>query len=239
MATPFASAAVADGAAPPQPLPPRRRTAVVFGASWAVRGDALFAEAFELGRRLAGAGFRVVSGGYGGTMEAVSEGAASVPGAQVEGVIVSALFPGRPGNAFLTSTVDAPSLLARIDAMAAQADYFVALPGTLGTLVELAGVWNVAALQELVRQAPPMVLAYRRPWEAVVGAIVDGLGVPPHFRSQVRFVDGAAEATAVIEGDFRARCEAAAAEAKAAAADQDSEEGVVAGGAGAMPVQTA
>jgi predicted Rossmann-fold nucleotide-binding protein len=45
-----------------------------------------------------------MNGGYSGTMEAVSEGAVRVPGAQVEGVTSPSTFPDRVGggNRFLT-----------------------------------------------------------------------------------------------------------------------------------------
>ncbi len=51
---------------------------VVFGSSTCLPDSAQYREAEELGRGLAESGFGVVTGGYGGTMEAVSKGAATV-----------------------------------------------------------------------------------------------------------------------------------------------------------------
>ena len=51
------------------------KTITVFGSSRPEDGHADYAEALELGRALAAAGFAVCTGGYGGVMEAVSRGA--------------------------------------------------------------------------------------------------------------------------------------------------------------------
>jgi hypothetical protein len=53
----------------------RQRVVAVFGGHAPAPGSADYEMARELGRRLAEAGFIVMSGGYGGTMEAVSRGA--------------------------------------------------------------------------------------------------------------------------------------------------------------------
>ena len=58
----------------------RTRTISVFGSSRPRAGDAQYAAAQALGAELAGKGFVVCSGGYGGVMEAVSRGAKEVGG---------------------------------------------------------------------------------------------------------------------------------------------------------------
>lgn len=111
-----------------------RKTVVVFGAAWATPTSALYEESVRLGRQLATQGFKLVNGGYGGTMEGSAKGAADVPGSIREGVVVRALFPARPhGNEYLTHTVDTATLTARIEAMVVQADYFVVMPGAYYT----------------------------------------------------------------------------------------------------------
>lgn len=52
----------------------------VFGGSQPKEGDPAYAEAYELGSLLAQAGHTVLTGGYIGTMEAVSRGAAEAGG---------------------------------------------------------------------------------------------------------------------------------------------------------------
>ena len=94
----------------------------VFGASWCVDGSELYSLSVTLGTSIAAAGFKLVNGGYGGTMEGTARGAAAVPGSVREGVIVPTLFPQRSGrgNEFLTEVTHTASLLERIQAMVAQ-----------------------------------------------------------------------------------------------------------------------
>jgi uncharacterized protein (TIGR00725 family) len=75
----------------------------VFGSSQTAEGTAEYTMAQELGKQLARAGFGIATGGYGGSMEAVSRGAAEASG-RVFGVVASAfsatamsLCPAAPG----------------------------------------------------------------------------------------------------------------------------------------------
>src|SRR3984957_1542064 len=68
----------------------------VFGSSRPEAGHADYAEALELGRALALAGFSVCTGGYGGVMEGVSRGAKE-SGGKVFAVTTS-FFRSRPNH---------------------------------------------------------------------------------------------------------------------------------------------
>ena len=115
----------------------------VFGSSATEPGSPTWDDAERVGRELAEAGFAVVTGGYGGSMEAVSKGAADF-GGQVVGVISSALFPGRTGaNPHVGSLVEAASLHDRIERLTTMACGVIALPGSIGTAAELLIVWNL------------------------------------------------------------------------------------------------
>ena len=96
-------------------------------------------------------------------MEGTAKGAASIPGSVREGVVVPTLFPHRSGggNAFLTEVTATGSLLERIQAMIGQADYFIVMPGTLGTLTEAAIIWNIAALGAIGGYRSPKIFCYR------------------------------------------------------------------------------
>jgi uncharacterized protein (TIGR00725 family) len=114
----------------------------VFGSSQAVPGSEEWAAGVLTGRRLARAGYGVITGGYGGTMESVSEGT-SVAGGPVVGVIAPVLFPGRFGaNSHVTEIVEAPGLTARIGTMLDRSLAAIALPGSIGTAAELFIAWN-------------------------------------------------------------------------------------------------
>ena len=108
-----------------------RKTVAVFGASWAKPGSELYDESVKLGSGIAAAGFALVTGGYSGTMEGTSKGAAEIPGSSRVGVIVPSLFPSRysGGNEYLTETIATDTLLDRIHVMVKAADIFVGVKG--------------------------------------------------------------------------------------------------------------
>jgi uncharacterized protein (TIGR00730 family) len=100
--------------------------------------------AVELGERLAGAGIGLVYGGGGiGLMGALAN-ACLHAGGEVTGVIPVGLFRREVGHTGLTELLEVPSMHERKQLMYELADAFVALPGGLGTLEELAEVltWN-------------------------------------------------------------------------------------------------
>ena len=97
-----------------------RKDVTIFGASGVQRSDesGRWEQAFQVGKAIAQRGFKVVNGGYTGTMEASAEGARTVESGEAEGILVSSLFPARAnGNDFLTSRVETESLTARIDVL--------------------------------------------------------------------------------------------------------------------------
>lgn len=115
----------------------------VFGSSLTPPGTADWQDGVVVGQRLAEAGFGVITGGYGGTMEAVSQGAAE-RGAHVIGVTSAGLFPGRSGaNRFVTEVLEAQTLTDRIGMMTELASGTLALPGSIGTATELLVAWNI------------------------------------------------------------------------------------------------
>jgi uncharacterized protein (TIGR00730 family) len=98
----------------------------------------------ELGSLLAGAGIGLVYGGGSvGLMGAVAD-ACLAAGGDVTGVIPAGLFRKEIGHTGLTQLVEVASMHERKQLMYELADGFVALPGGLGTLEELAEVltWN-------------------------------------------------------------------------------------------------
>ncbi|NIA25497.1 MAG: DNA-binding protein, partial [Gammaproteobacteria bacterium] len=85
-------------------------TIAVIGSSRTPPDHPDYRDAQRLGRLLAEAGFTVASGGYGGLMEAVSQGARSV-GGPVVGVTAPDVFPGRAGvNEYVTDEQPAETL---------------------------------------------------------------------------------------------------------------------------------
>ena len=112
----------------------------VFGKYGVKVNSPAYRLAHDIGFALAGAGFAVVSGGYAGTMAAVSQGAQDAGGHTI-GVTCSSVLEKRSSrkpNPFLNVIFDAPSMIARLEKLMRMSGGYVALPGGTGTLAELA-----------------------------------------------------------------------------------------------------
>lgn len=120
---------------------PRRPCIAVAGDGAALEGSPHWAAAEALGAALVEAGYRVVTGGMGGVMEAACRGARRARGYR-EGDTV-ALLPGDdPAAANAYADVVLPTGLAHArNALVAQADALVAVGGGAGTLSEMAMAW--------------------------------------------------------------------------------------------------
>ena len=125
----------------------------VFGSSRPREGHADYEEARALGRALAEAGFAVCSGGYGGTMEAVSRGAKDVGGQTIG--ITAEFFAGRV-NRWIDEEVRVASWQQRLFALIERGAGYVACKGGTGTLVELSVVWEM--LNKRVMPGKPFVV---------------------------------------------------------------------------------
>ena len=103
--------------------------------------DTRYAEAERLGAALAGEGWTVITGGYGGLMGASASGARSAGGHTV-GLPMSAWEHLSPheSHAELRWSDDYAERLRHL----LSADVVVALPGGLGTLSEVSTVWAAA-----------------------------------------------------------------------------------------------
>lgn len=119
------------------------RAVAIFGSSATTPGSGQWIDAETAGTICARAGFAVVTGGYGGTMEAASKGA-NLAGGEVIGVTAPSLFPTRPGaNSYVTREIETYSLTERIGVLTSLASGAMALPGSIGTAAELVVAWNL------------------------------------------------------------------------------------------------
>jgi uncharacterized protein (TIGR00730 family) len=159
------------------------KTIAVFGSSRREETSPYWNEAYALGRHLATAGYAVLSGGYGGSMGAVSRGAAECRGTVI-GVTCS-LFDPAPCNEWLTEEIKAPTLIARVTTMIERADGYVALRGGIGTLSEVTLIWSL--LQTRAVDAPLVLLG--ADWRAVVQAWRDHTDLGGSIASIATIVD--------------------------------------------------
>ncbi len=133
---------------------PSRTGVAVFGSGEPGPGDPLYERAREIGALLAERGVPVVTGGYGGVMEAASRGAREAGGEAIG--VPCAQFRGRAPNRWLTRVLEEPDLLARTRRLVELSRGFVVLAGKAGTLAELAMLW--ALLRAGLLAAPVVIL---------------------------------------------------------------------------------
>jgi uncharacterized protein (TIGR00730 family) len=112
----------------------------VFGSSRPRQGDPHYAEAQALGAALAGQGFVVCSGGYGGVMEAASRGAKEAGGRTLA---VTAKFFRARANQWVDEEIRVRTWQERLFKLIERGRGYVACRGGTGTLVELAVVWEM------------------------------------------------------------------------------------------------
>ena len=127
----------------------------VFGSSTLRPGEPAWTLAHDLGRELARAGADVMTGGYGGAMEACSQGAREA-GGHVVGVTVELFEKRGPVNRWVTERRHTDHLYSRLEHLVERASGFVVLPGSLGTLSELFLAWTLVSVNG--RPPAPIVL---------------------------------------------------------------------------------
>lgn len=169
-------------------------------------------QAERLGRLAVSNGFSVITGGYCGSMEAVSKGAREAIGsteaskeAEVIGVTVSSQFKHRvSGNQYLTRTLDAMNLCHRLHLLTCNSRYFILLPGTMGSLTELLIIWSLSLLGP--KDAPkPIIYCLRDPWQKMVDDIKEDIDLPMVEVELLTFVDTVDEAMQLILEDFNTK----------------------------------
>jgi len=143
----------------------------VYGSSKVRPGDNDYEASLLVGRKLAEAGYAVMTGGYYGVMEAISKGAHEA-GGHVIGAITDQIgkrYNLKP-NPYVKEVINYPKLRDRILHMIEKADGYVAMPGGVGTLHEIAETWELMR----VGGAPvrPFV-CYGTLWKTVIDALHD------------------------------------------------------------------
>ena len=146
----------------------------VFGGASPRPGQTSYQEALRLGELLGKAGYIVMTGGYVGTMEAVSRGAADA-GAHVIGVTCAEIENFRSGgpNPWVKEEIRTEILRERINIMIESCDAAIALPGGIGTLAEIMLMWNTLLIGAVTPR--PLVLVGSG-WQETMAAFNQALG---------------------------------------------------------------
>ena len=167
-----------------------RPIVAVFGSSTFRADDRPYQLAHDLGRELARAGATVMTGGYGGVMEACSRGA-NEAGGHVIGVTVELFEKRGPVNRWVTERVHTLDLYERLRTLMDRADSFVAVSGSIGTLTELFLAWTLLSVE--ARPAAPLVLLGDG-WESALDALRHPELVVPRLFEHVKVARTAEDA---------------------------------------------
>ena len=155
--------------------------------------------ATELGTLLARQGVRLVYGGAAIGLMGVLADAVMEAGGEVLGVMPVGLFASEVGHTGITELVEVSSMHERKQRMATESDAFLALPGGLGTLEELAEIVTWAQLG--IHSKPVGVLDLTGFWSSLLGSLdqaVDAGFLEPKNRELVVRVTDVADVLEVL-----------------------------------------
>lgn len=177
----------------------REKIVSVFGGSRVQRRQRVWQEAHEVGRRLVEAGFSVANGGYGGLMEAVSQGAHEA-GGHVIGVTCQ-IFKGRQleANGFVTREIETATIYERMQTLVGLGDGFLTLRGSVGTLSELTMVWSLFLAGDL---DPRPLILLGEDYGKMLAALHETTGVGLKELRWVRVAASPEEAVAMLAQDL-------------------------------------
>ncbi|MEO8513791.1 MAG: LOG family protein [Ignavibacteria bacterium] len=136
-----------------------------FGSAFIKPNELLYSQAEEIGKYIAEAGHTICSGGYYGTMEAISKGAKSAGGKTI-GISVKGWE--NKVNHFIDEDVMAENLMERILKLINIADAYIIFKGGTGTLLEIS-----AALELMNKKAMPekRMIFYSGFWRNVIDVL--------------------------------------------------------------------
>ncbi|MCB8982287.1 MAG: LOG family protein [Ardenticatenaceae bacterium] len=173
-----------------------KRIITVFGSSRPLPDSAAYNEALTVGRLLAEAGYAVATGGYMGTMEAVSRGAAEA-GGHVIGVTSAQIetFRPIPPNRWVKEEIRKELLRDRVTHLVMENDGMIVLPGGIGTLSEMALAWSLMQVGDIPPR--PLVL-YGPTWRATLTTFFDADYIRAQDYSLLQFADTPETAVALV-----------------------------------------
>lgn len=193
------------------------RAISMFGSRSPKPGSTEYEEARAVSKLMASHGYTVLTGGYGGLMQACSHGAkeglesAQMAGGnslgEVHGVLAPGIFVQRNilGNGYLTRRTFARTLTDRIYRLLRESEYFVVFGGTVGTMGELFVVWNAAALRVMYGAKPHRIYVWRSKWEKPLEEFVEAMGLFSDDRLLIKYVSSAEELLRFVEEDMEKR----------------------------------
>lgn len=154
-----------------------------FGSGFTKAGEPLYSEIEKIGKIIAENGWTLCSGGYYGTMEAISKGAKNGGGKTI-GITVKS-WTKKP-NEYIDEEAKMPNLMERIVELIGIADAYVIFRGGTGTLVEISTALELMN-QKVIPEKP--IIFYGKFWEDVINTLkLDTAGLSDLIDRNVRFV---------------------------------------------------
>lgn len=171
-------------------------TISVFGSSAPRPGDPDYEIAETTGRLLAQGGVAVATGGYMGTMEAVSKGAAEA-GGRVIGVACNQIerFRQKGPNPWVNEVVRYETLRERLLHLVTENDGMIVLPGGIGTISEMTLAWSLLQVGEI--PARPLVLLGDI-WRQTLTAFINPLYVRGGHAELISYASSPEEAVRIV-----------------------------------------
>ena len=174
----------------------------VFGGSQRQPGSPAYEEARQLGEFLAKGGHTVMTGGYIGTMEAVSRGA-SEAGGYVIGVTCGEIERWRDVgvNRWVKEEWRKQTLVERLQVLIRECDAAIALPGGPGTLTEISLMWNLMIVESMRRR--PLILIGSG-WQTVFDQVLHSFEgyIPEAQKDLLQFAPDIHSAVKILENNM-------------------------------------
>lgn len=160
----------------------------IFGSSRCVQGDQEYIFAESLGNMLGKLGHNVATGGYQGTMEAISKGASKY-NVSVIGVTVPSLFSNMSkdsfevkANEFINKEIKTESLSSRIHHLLENSKAIIVLPGKIGTLTELIVAWNTNYLYNISKDKDVIPIFLKKDyWKEIIDNMPEDMELSNNF----------------------------------------------------------
>ncbi len=161
----------------------------VFGGAHPRPGEPAYEQAYHLGKLIGSNGNTILTGGYMGTMEAISKGAREA-GGHVIGVTCAEIERWRDAkaNPFVTEEIHFETLLERLNKLIEACDAAIALPGGIGTLAEISLMWNRLIIGDI---SPKPLILVGEEWKLTLAGFFKQLGgyTPEEHRLRLTYVE--------------------------------------------------
>jgi uncharacterized protein (TIGR00730 family) len=165
-----------------------------FGSAFITSDESLYSEIEQLGKTIAEKGWTVCSGGYLGSMEAISKGAKSA-GGKTMGVTVNT-WEAKP-NEYIDEEVKMRNLMERIVELVGIADAYIVFNGGTGTLVEISVALELMNKKSMGEKP---VIFYGEFWLSLIEILkLDSDRLSELIERNVKFITSPAELHQILQ----------------------------------------